>query len=55
MTSMLGPILIVLTVVVVIPMLLIMMGAAAVAVIGNLFKSNAERTHEGSELIDVNE
>ena len=51
---MLGAVIIVLVVVVVLPVLLMMSGGVYAAVLGWALKDNGEKTHEGSELIDLN-
>jgi len=50
---MLGPVLVLLALVALIPAFLIG-GGALMALTGHLFVTNAEVTHEGSELIDTN-
>ena len=49
-----GPFVIVFVLIVVLPVSLLMAGAAIAAVLSTALKSNAEATHEGSELIDLN-
>jgi hypothetical protein len=49
-----GPFIIVFVLVVALPVSLLMGGAAIAAVLSIALKSNAEATHEGSELIDLN-
>lgn len=51
---MIGAVLVVLACVIVIPVGVMMIGAAVSAFFGAVLKSNAEATHEGSELIDTN-
>ena len=51
---MLGAAVIVLVLVVVIPVSVFVAGAAIAAILGALLRSDAEATHEGSELIDLN-
>jgi len=50
---MLGPVLVLLALVALIPVFLIG-GGALMALAGHLFVTNAEATHQGSELIDTN-
>ena len=40
-------------VMILIPVAVLMSGAAASAIIGEVFRRNGERVHEGSELIDL--
>jgi hypothetical protein len=49
-----GPIIMVLLLVVVVPVGIIISGGVLAAIIGYFLKTNAETTHEGSELIDTN-
>ncbi len=51
---MLGQVIIVLVVVVVLPIALMLSGAIVAALLGWRLKDNGEKTHEGSELIDLN-
>ena len=51
---MLGPVLIVIAVVVVLPVSVLMSGAVASALLGWALKSDVDRTHEGSELLETN-
>ena len=51
---MLGGIAIAIVILVVIPSLLFFGGAAALVLIGNAARADAERRHQGSELIDLN-
>lgn len=51
---MIGAAVIVLVIVVVIPVSVMASGAIATAVLGHLLKNEAEASHEGSELIDLN-
>ena len=51
---MIGAAIIVLVLVVVIPVSAMAGGAVASAVLGHLLKNEAEASHEGSELIDLN-
>jgi hypothetical protein len=53
--EMLGAIILAVVIVIAIPVGLFLTGAIAIAVIGNVTTSNAEATHEGSELIELNE
>jgi len=50
----LGPIIIVVVTVLVLPVSFLIGGGVVAAVLSASLKSNAEATHEGSELIDVN-
>jgi hypothetical protein len=49
-----GPFIMVFVLVVVLPMSFLIGGAVVAAVLSVSLKSNAEATHEGSELIDLN-
>ncbi len=49
-----GAVAIVVIIVVVIPVSVMMTGAIVSAILGWSAKDNAERTHEGSELIELN-
>src|SRR5260370_7850770 len=49
-----GVVVIVFVLVIVLPVSFLMAGAAIAAVLSMALKSNAEATHEGSELIDLN-
>jgi hypothetical protein len=49
-----GPIIVVFVLVIVLPVSILMGGAVVAAVLSSALKSNAEATHEGSELIDLN-
>jgi hypothetical protein len=49
-----GAMLIVIAVVIVLPVGFMLTGAAIAALFGASLKSNAEATHEGSELIETN-
>jgi hypothetical protein len=49
-----GAVLVVLAVVIVLPVLLCLGGAVLAVVLGSTLRSNGERTHAGSELIDLN-
>jgi hypothetical protein len=51
---MLGPVIIVVLIVALIPPAMLMAGALFSAILGWLLTDNAESTHEGSELIDLN-
>ena len=44
----------VLLLVVVLPVVIIISGGVLAAIIGHFLKTNAETTHEGSELIETN-
>jgi hypothetical protein len=50
----LGAAIIVIVLVVVLPVIIIMSGAVVAVILGSSLKADAERTHEGSELIDLN-
>jgi hypothetical protein len=49
-----GAIIMVVLLVVVVPVGIIISGGVLAAIIGYFLKSNAEATHEGSELIETN-
>ena len=49
-----GPFIVVFVLVIVLPVSFLMAGAAIAAGLSMALKSNAEATHEGSELIDLN-
>jgi hypothetical protein len=49
-----GAILIIIVLVAVIPVLVIVSGGVLAGVIGTALKINGDKTHEGSELIDLN-
>jgi hypothetical protein len=49
-----GPFIVVFVLVIALPVSFLMAGAAIAAVLSMALKSNAEATHEGSELIDLN-
>jgi hypothetical protein len=49
-----GPFIIVFVLLIALPVSFLMAGAAIAAVLSMALKSNAEATHEGSELIDLN-
>jgi hypothetical protein len=49
-----GPFIIVFVLVIGLPVMFLMTGAVIAAVLSMALKSNAEATHEGSELIDLN-
>ncbi len=51
---MLGAIIIVVILVIVLPVVVCMSGAVVAAILGWGLKDNAEETHEGSELIELN-
>jgi len=50
-----GAVIIIVLLVVVIPVGILVTGGAAAGVIGHVLRRNAELTHEGSELIDLND
>ena len=50
----LGPFIMVFVLVIGLPVMFLMTGAAIAAVLSLALKANAEATHEGSELIDLN-
>jgi len=54
MIAVVGVVIIVVVLVVVLPVVIIMSGAVVAAILGSTLKANGERTHEGSELIDLN-
>jgi flagellar basal body-associated protein FliL len=49
-----GALVIAIIILVVIPVAVILTGAVVAAILGWSLKDNAEATHEGSELIDLN-
>jgi hypothetical protein len=49
-----GAILIIIVLVAIIPVLVIVSGGVLAGVIGTVLKINGDKTHEGSELIDLN-
>jgi len=49
-----GVVIIVFVLVIVLPVSFLMGGAAVAAILSSALKSNAEATHPGSELIDLN-
>ena len=49
-----GPVLILVVLLVVLPPTFMMLGFVLSAIIGWALKDNGEKTHEGSELIDLN-
>jgi hypothetical protein len=49
-----GAILIIICLVVIVPVAVIISGGVLAAVIGTVLKINGEKTHEGSELIELN-
>jgi hypothetical protein len=49
-----GAILIIIVLVAIVPVLVIVSGGVLAAVIGTVLKINGDKTHEGSELIDLN-
>lgn len=51
---MLGAVIIVVVLLIVLPMGFLMGGAAVAAILGSSLKADAEKTHEGSEFIDLN-
>ena len=51
---MIGAIILAFVVIIAIPMGVVMSGGAAAAVIGHFLKEEAEASHPGSELIDLN-
>lgn len=51
---MIGAVIIAVVLVIVIPVTVLMSGAVASAGLGHLLKDEAEHTHAGSELIDLN-
>lgn len=51
---MIGVVIIVLVLVVVVPVIILVTGGIVAAILGSVLKADAERTHEGSELIDLN-
>ena len=51
---MVGVVIIVFVLVILLPVMVIMSGAAVAVILSVALKSNAEATHEGSELIDLN-
>ncbi len=51
---MLGVVIIIVVLVIAIPVAVIMSGAALAGVLGWFLKDNAEATHEGSELLELN-
>ncbi len=54
MGAVIGAVIIAVVLVVLIPVGLFMSGAVASAALGYVLKSEADRSHEGSELIDLN-
>jgi hypothetical protein len=52
--SVLGGVVIVVLIVLVLPVLALMSGAVAAAILGYFLKEDAEATHEGSELVELN-
>ena len=52
--AMIGQLIIVFVVVVFLPMMLMLSGSVVAVLLGWLLKDNGEKTHEGSELIDLN-
>lgn len=51
---MLGAVILAFIIVVVIPVTVLMTGAVLAGILGRLLKDDAEVTHKGSELIDLN-
>jgi len=51
---MIGAIAMVIILVIVLPVLMLLTGAVLAALIGSSLKVEGERSHEGSELIDLN-
>ena len=49
-----GAVVMVVLLVVVIPVMFLVGGAVVAAILGSTLKANGERTHEGSEFIDLN-
>ena len=49
-----GPIIVVFVLLIVLPISFLIAGAVIAMVLSSALKSNAEATHEGSELIDLN-
>ena len=49
-----GPFIIVFVLLIALPVMFLVAGAVIAAVLSMALKSNAEATHEGSELIDLN-
>jgi hypothetical protein len=49
-----GAIVMVVLLVLVIPVMFLIGGAVVAAILGSMLKANGERTHEGSEFIDLN-
>jgi len=49
-----GAVIIAIVLVIVIPVTVLMSGAVASAALGYFLKDEADRSHEGSELIDLN-
>lgn len=54
MGSMVGPIIIVVVLLIAIPVGVIMSGGVVAALLGALVKSDVDRSHEGSELLESN-
>lgn len=54
LTTVIGPVVIVIVLLVVIPVGVLASGAAAAAILGYFARDDAERRHEGSELLDLN-
>ena len=54
MNDVAGAIAIIIVLVVALPVIVIMSGGVIAAVIGHLVRIDVDRTHEGSELIDLN-
>jgi len=51
---MFGPIAIVIVLVVALPVAVLMSGAVGAALLGGVLKSDVDRSHEGSELLETN-
>lgn len=51
---MIGALVLAVVLVFVLPVVFLISGAAGTVVMGTLLKSNAEATHEGSELLETN-
>jgi hypothetical protein len=49
-----GAAIIVVVLVVILPVIILVSGAVVAIILGSTLKADAERTHEGSELIDLN-
>jgi len=51
---MFGPIAIVIVLVIALPVAVLMSGAIGAALLGGVLKSDVDRSHEGSELLETN-